>query len=341
MIRILLMTLLITASGPLWAAFDHSHAAWTALLQKHVVPVREGHGTRVDYRAFQQDEAALEAYLNQLSEVSQATFDSWNRDRRLAFLINAYNAFTVKLILTAYPDLDSIRDLGGFLSSPWDKRFFTLLGKERSLDEVEHGLIRPNFDEPRIHVAVNCASIGCPALRTEAYVGDRLDAQLEDALVTFLSDPQRNRYNRESGELEVSSIFDWYGDDFDSPALNLDGIEDLFARYAELLTDSPQGRAAIQDQSADIEFLDYNWKLNDLATYSGPTAQARVWQHRHKPVGWAEPAKPNMSRRNQVVGLPASAQPTATRAVVTQLRFDNPTTPPEHPTHNTTLALKE
>ena len=268
MIRTLLIAIMLCAATPTLAAFDQTHQAWTTLLKAHVVEVRDGHNTRVDYQAFMENRAALQDYLSQLSGVSRETYESWTREQQLAFLINAYNAFTVELILTGYPDIESIKDLGGFFSSPWSKRFFTLLGEERTLDEVEHEMIRPHFDEPRIHVAVNCASIGCPALRTEAYVGASLDAQLEDALVRFLGDRQRNRYNPDSEELEVSSIFDWYGDDFDSTQLNLDGIEDLFAQYADQLAATPEGRTKIRNRDADIDFLDYNWKLNDLATYS-------------------------------------------------------------------------
>ena len=175
------------------AGFDHSHRAWDALLKKNVAVIGDGHASKVDYAAFKNQRAALGDYLKTLSAVTRADYDGWSKPQRLAFLINAYNAFTVELILTRYPDLKSIKDLGSVFQSPWQKKFFTLLGAERSLDEVEHDTIRAPgaFDDPRIHFAVNCASVGCPMLMRDAYVADRLDAQLDDATRRFLSDPTR------------------------------------------------------------------------------------------------------------------------------------------------------
>jgi len=193
-----------------------------------------------------------------------AEFERWNKDQQLAFLINAYNAFTIDLILTEYPQVESIKDLGSFLQSPWKKRFFTLLGQERHLDELEHEMIRAKgvYDEPRIHVAVVCASIGCPALRDEAYVADRLDAQLEDSFKRFLSDRSRNRYNPQAGKLEVSKIFSWYKEDFDDGRFS--SLNDMFARYANLLADAPANRQHIQQGNVPIDYLDYDWALNDV-----------------------------------------------------------------------------
>jgi hypothetical protein len=239
-------------------AFDRAHAAWTALLEAHVRWNANGTATTVDYAGFARDGAALAAYTDALARVTPAEFDALDGDARLAFLINAYNAQTVALILTRYPDLESIKDLGGVFSSPWKQRFFTLLGARRSLDDVEHGLIRgaPGFAEPRIHFAVNCASVGCPALRPEAYVGERLDAQLEDQAVRFLRDRTRNRYDAASGTLAVSKIFDWYGDDF-AP-----DVATFLARYADALADDADARERIRAKTVDVEFLDYDWRLN-------------------------------------------------------------------------------
>jgi hypothetical protein len=181
------------------AGFDHRHGAWDALLRQHVVLSPGGNASTLRYAALRAGRSALEAYLDTLSAVSAATYAAWSRPQQLAFLINAYNAFTVDLILARYPDLESIKDLGSFLQSPWKKKFFQLLGQARSLDEVEHGMIRAPgaFDDPRIHVAVVCASIGCPMLRNEAYTAERLDAQLDDALATTVqaqADIRAGRY---------------------------------------------------------------------------------------------------------------------------------------------------
>jgi hypothetical protein len=255
----ILTVLLAVFSAPVVAAFDHSHAQWDGLLKKHVVWTAGGHASEVDYRGLQAERQALKSYLAALSAVVQTEYDGWNKAQRLAFLINAYNAFTVELILTDYPKLKSIRDLGSIIQSPWKKRFFTLLGKQRHLDDVEHGMIRAPgaFDEPRIHMAVNCASIGCPALRPEAFVAEKLDAQLEDNVVRFLSDRNRNRV--EAQALRVSKIFDWYGDDF---AAKAGSVENWLARYADQLAADPALQRSIREAKLPLEFLDYDWALN-------------------------------------------------------------------------------
>jgi hypothetical protein len=205
------------APAPSWAqatGFDHSHSAWTALLRKHVVLLGGGQASQLRYAGMAADRAALKAYLAQLSAVPAAAFDAFSKPQQMAFLINAYNAFTVELILTRYPQLESIRDLGGFLSKPWSIRNVPLLGRMMTLDEIEHDTLRARgrYDDPRIHFAVNCASVGCPMLREEAFVAERLDAQLEEQAARFMADRSRNRYA--AGKLEVSRIFDWYGKDF-------------------------------------------------------------------------------------------------------------------------------
>jgi hypothetical protein len=257
-----MMVLTATASA---GAFDHGHGEWGQLVEKHVVWIDGGTGSQVDYAGFQKDRSRLSAYLDSLSAVSRETFDGWSRDHRLAFLINAYNAFTVELILTRYPDLTSIKDLGSLLSSPWKKRFFNLLGDRRHLDWIEHDMIRKPgvYDDPRIHAAVNCASVGCPALRNEAFVAERLDGQLEDNMTRFLKDRSRNRYNPRSGKLEVSRIFDWYGDDFRKGYRGYETLEGFFAGYADLMADDPAPRERIRSKQVKIDFLEYDWRLND------------------------------------------------------------------------------
>jgi hypothetical protein len=246
-------------------AFDQNHAAWDALLQRHVVVAQNGSSSRVDYAGFHADQGALQAYLDGLSAVTQTEYRGWTREQQLAFLINAYNAFTIKLVLTRYPGLKSIKDLGSFLKSPWKKEFFMLLGAERSLDDVEHGLIRAPgaFDEPRIHFAVNCASIGCPMLRDKAYVAERLDSQLEDSVRRFLGDRSRNRFDPASGALEVSRIFDWYKADFEKGNRGISSVPQFLARYADLLADRAAARALVRDGQAQVRYLDYDWTLND------------------------------------------------------------------------------
>ena len=259
--KLLLTLLILLLPDFACAAFDHSHAQWDTLTKKHVVWLPAGHASQADYKGFKADRQALKGYLDSVSSVNPGDYDNWSRSQRLAFLINAYNAFTVELILTEYPNLKSIKDLGSLIRSPWKKKFFTLLGKEHSLDDIEQGMIRApgSFDEARIHMAVNCASIGCPALRDEAFVADKLDAQLADSVLRFLSDRSRNRYNPQSGQLEVSKIFDWYGKDF---AARAGSVEAWLAKYAEKLADDPKQQQLIGDKKAKLGFLDYDWTLN-------------------------------------------------------------------------------
>jgi hypothetical protein len=149
--------------------FDHEHATWNLLLKNNVHWDLKRTASQVNYAGFQKTHDFLGRYLFNLSALTRAEFDTFSRDQQLAFLINAYNAFTVELILTEYPDLSSIKELGSFFSSPWKKQFFILLGESQSLDGIEHDLIRGSgrYNEPLIHFAVNCASIGCPALLDE------------------------------------------------------------------------------------------------------------------------------------------------------------------------------
>lgn len=271
--RLLALVMLVAAApGAAVASFDHSHARWTALLARHVVVLDGGRASRVRYAGFARDRGELKAYLDALSEVSEAQFARWSKPEQMAFLINAYNAFTVEKVLTRYPDIKSIRDFGKVFGNPFKDRFFKLLGREHSLDDIEHGRLRAKgaYDEPRVHFAVNCASIGCPMLREEAYLAARLEAQLEEQARRFLADRSRNRFDPQRGVLEVSKIFDWFKEDwtsgyrgFDGRTPPIDSRERYFARYANLLADAPQDRKLVEDGRAPLVFLEYDWTLND------------------------------------------------------------------------------
>lgn len=240
--------------------FDHAHAAWTALLERHVAWSADGSATTVDYAGLLHDREALAAYTRTLATVDQASFDGWSVRQRQAFLVNAYNAYTVELVLSGWPDLDSIKDLGSLFRSPWSRAQFGLLGEVRSLDDIEHRLLRgaPGFAEPRIHFAVNCASVGCPALRPEAYTTDGLEAQLEDQARRFLSDRSRNRFDASARTLRVSKIFDWYEDDF----AGVGGVAAFLAGHADTLGLAPTDARALTSGEIDIGYLDYDWSLN-------------------------------------------------------------------------------
>ena len=267
--RTLLTTLLCLIALPAWAQFDHSHKAWDTLVKKHVVVQESGRVSKVRYSGLKSDDAALKAYAESMSKVPEADFKAWTKAQQMAFLINTYNAYTVIKVLQRYPDLKSIRDFGNVIGNPWKDKFFTLFGREAFLDDLEHGMLRKAgvYDEPRVHFAVNCASIGCPMLREEAFVAERLDAQLEEQAKRFLSDRSRNRFS--GGSLEVSKIFDWFKVDWQSgykgigrDTAAISSREQYFARYAALLSDKPEEQKLIADGRAPIRFLDYDWALN-------------------------------------------------------------------------------
>jgi hypothetical protein len=275
MVALVLSTLMICApahadNSPVrGTTFDHRHALLTTLLQKHVVSLHEGRVTNVNYATLVKDRAQLKSYLAQLSAVSADEFAKWSRAQRMAFLINAYNAFTLELMVQHYP-VKSIKDIGGLLDNRWKRRFIPLLGRQVSLDEIEHDMLRrPSaYDDLRVHYAVNCASIGCPALRAEAFYADRLPEQLEEQAVRFLSDRTRNRVR--DGRLEVSMIFKWFREDWERGLAGVDGkapvsrtLECYFARYAKLLGDTPSEQAAVAAGQLPLAFLDYDWSIND------------------------------------------------------------------------------
>lgn len=268
MLKVCKTLLLVISLNSSWAMADNpqmpfSHAQWDLLLSEHVTLVIDAVASEVDYSGFAQDRDALQAYLADLAAVPSVDFDRWPHDEQLAFLINAYNAWTVELILSKYPKLESIRDLGNFFSSPWSKKIASLLGEPRSLDDIEHKMIRGSdrYNEPRIHFAVNCASVGCPALLPVAFSGANLDEQLESATAGFLADRSRNRL--QAGRLQISSIFKWYRDDFVDPEDPASGLGGFLANFSDALSLDDKTSSALRAGELKIEFLDYDWTLND------------------------------------------------------------------------------
>lgn len=235
--------------SPRLFAFDHTHAAWDRWLKKYVAV--NGAATTVDYKGAKADPTALKAYTQSLQEVTAQQYKTFEDKEKMAFVINAYNAFTVNLIVDSYP-VKSIKDLGGIFTSPWKKRFFRFLGEEQHLDYLEHSLLRKDWQEPRIHFAVNCASKGCPALRNEAFVASKLEMQLEAAAKTFLGDTSRNRYDAAQNTLWLSKIFDWYGEDF---------VKKAGSVQAFVSTRMPGDAAKLA--KAKVEFSAYDWNLNE------------------------------------------------------------------------------
>ena len=257
-----LLLLLSTVYSAVSMAQETLHQPWQTLLAQHVKPINNGHSSQVDYAGMKMERAQLKTYLAALSSVDKGVFDQWSAPKQLAFLINAYNAWTVEFILTAYPDLASIKDLGSFFSSPWSKKFIPLLGETRSLDNIEHQLIRGDnkYGDPRIHFAVNCASIGCPALREEAYSAEKLEQQLNEQTVRFLTDTSRNHFNDSS--MELSAIFKWYGDDFTLGFRGSNSLPTFILLYHQALNLTPAQQALLKSENMDNKFLNYDWTLN-------------------------------------------------------------------------------
>jgi len=261
----LILRVILLAGSLLFVNFvqaDFDHASWDALLRKHVRVIDGGSVTQVDYAGMAQDASELDSYLAATAAVTRLTFDSWVLEDQLAFLINVYNAATVALILTEYPDLESIRDIGNILRSPWGREFVSLFGGSVTLDNIEHDMIRGwnIYNEPRIHFAVNCAAIGCPPLRAEAYVGNKLQQQLDDNTRLFLSDGTRNYL--QGDRLYVSQIFNWYEEDFTRGWQGIDSVEEFLALYGDALGIPVDQQGALQQGEFSIRYLRYDWGLN-------------------------------------------------------------------------------
>jgi len=205
----------------------------------------------VDYGGFRQEEEKLDQYLKVLEKTETTRLTA---KQQLAFYINAYNAWTIKLILSAYPGVASIWDLGSRIfkwKSPFRKEIVRIEGKTMSLDDLEHGIIRPRFKDPRIHFAVNCASKSCPPLLSEPYRGSVLDRQLNQSVRAFLNDPERNRLEGET--LYVSKIFKWFAEDFN------DDVVAFFLQYAD---EELKQRLRAGKDGLKVKYLDYDWGLN-------------------------------------------------------------------------------
>jgi len=253
-IRSVLLIITIIGSHSAFA-YDHSYKSYNEIL-KQVVVVK-GHQSFVDYTKLNSDTSSLDDFIQGIEYIGKTEFDAWSREQQMAFLINAYNALTIKLVLTQYP-VDSIKDYGGFIvNSPWHRNFFTLFGKDATLNIIEHELLRKVYKEPRLHFVLVCASRSCPPLINEAYVANKLEQQFTDATTNFLRDTERNRFNAANDKLELSKVFKWYKKDFISSAGSVN------AYVAPLMTDDAALRTLIANKETKIKFLEYDWSLND------------------------------------------------------------------------------
>lgn len=244
---------------PRWEAHDPGsgatidHAAWTTFLQQYR---REGSDgvARLDYGGVDSgDGARLDRYIRRLSGIR---ISDYRRPVQLAYWINLYNAVTVDIVLEHYP-VDSIRDIdispGWFANGPWGAKLVTVEGEELSLNDIEHRILRPIWEDPRIHYAVNCASIGCPDIQPRAFTADNVEALLDAGARGYVNDPRG--VSIRDGEVIVSSIYEWFQADFGGTEA---GVMDHLRRYA----DEPRAAAIEPYQSYDDHR--YDWSLNDV-----------------------------------------------------------------------------
>ena len=263
---VLLMLLWLTSQCTLAQEIpsQFSHDPWDGLLNRFVHLENSGRASRVDYAALKGERQELKAYLDRIATVTREDFDHWPLNEQLAFLINAYNAWTVELILSEYPGIDSIRDIGFLPGAPWRKDLVELFGEQVSLDDVEHGMIRgwDRYQDPRIHFAVNCAAIGCPALSNEAYIGASLQTQLERNISLFLEDRSRNYLDGD--RLMISPIFRWYGEDFERGWMGYDSVAEFLGVYADALGLSQAQAQRLINGDLGIRFSRYDWRLNSV-----------------------------------------------------------------------------
>ena len=235
--------------------FDHAHATWTKVLADF------GRADGFDYRSLKKERKSIDEYLTLLLSVEVEDFETWTREQRYAFWINAYNAYTVRLVVDHYP-LKSIRDIGDEELGTWDRRFIPLQhlfpqakGKPLSLNDVEHEILRKQFEDARVHAAVNCASRGCPPLAASAFTPKGLDEQLDGVTRAWLADEERTRFDAEKGVAEVSEILRWFEGDFVRDGKSVAGWLAKFApeKHSAWLAKGP----------VTLRYLEYDWALND------------------------------------------------------------------------------
>jgi hypothetical protein len=241
-----------------WLAFDASstqpvdHQLWDHFLNTYVQQGNQGINRIAYGQVTPSDRKTLETYLNSLQKVPVAGL---NRDEQKAFWINLYNALTVKLIIDHYP-VKTIRDIdispGLFADGPWRKKLVRISGQPVSLDDIEHRILRPIWNDPRIHYAVNCASVGCPNLQPRAFTTLNTEELLEKGSREYINHPRGARVDK--GKLLVSSIYKWFKSDFGGKP---EGIIAHLKNYAE----DPLKKDLIQ--ITKISGYDYDWSLND------------------------------------------------------------------------------
>ena len=243
---ILMLGSVSIASQATTAEFGQTHALFTSVLTNYVKDAR------VDFAALKAHPQDLTRYLDQVAAVSKAEFKKWSEPEQIAFLANAYNAYTLRLIIDHYP-LKSIKDIGSFFQGPWDQPVVRLFGETITLNTLEHKILRVDYAEPRLHFALVCAAKGCPPLRNEAYVGVRLNEQLNDQGKQFLAETAKNRVEAAEHTVYLSPIFKCYAGDFEKKSGSV---------LAALKPYWPAKPVAGYEEF-EIRYTGYDWSLNE------------------------------------------------------------------------------
>ena len=247
MLSFLFLVFVIHNGGLYGVEFDHSHQPYGTVLNKYV------NNGLVDYNGLKSNPEQLDLYLTSLTTVSEKDFNQWSEEKQLAYLINLYNAQTLRLIIDHYP-IKSIKDI----NEPWDTPLVTLHGNKITLNELEHQIIRKNYKEPRIHFALVCAAKGWPILPKEPFKPGNLSNQFQKQGRKFLSDPKKNSVDFKNQTVYLSPIFDWFQEDF----VKNSGSVLLFVRpyFPDEIS------KILSNADFKIEFSEYDWSLNDLTS---------------------------------------------------------------------------
>lgn len=238
--------------------FDSEYTRYATVLSSYI------QGESVDYKALKENRADLDGFIGELAGLTLEEYDEMDRDEKMAMWINAYNGITLRSIIDAYP-VASIKDIDGV----WESKRWRVAGKKVTLSDIEHNILRPDYDDPRVHFAINRASVGCPPLLNKPFLSEILDRQLDDVAKAFVNNPDRNKINPHINVVSTTEIFKWFKEDFIS---RYDPVE-----YADL---DPADGAALKfifsyadesifefiDESADwtVEYIPCDWSLNDI-----------------------------------------------------------------------------
>lgn len=281
---LLFISLPITAAAQ--QVFDYS--SYNSLLQNNV---KNG---RINYSNIKsKDIVLLRDFLNRIATVDPIDFENWDKNEQLAFWINTYNAITIFGITENYPieyggilsrirfPRSSVRQIKDF----WKTVFVKVMGKEITLDQIEHKIVRKKFDEPRIHFALVCASLGCPKLLDEAYLPESLDDQLETVTADFVNEDYYVDFNTGKSELYLSSIFDWYKEDFDTVINESwlrkydDGVRGILQFLIKYRTEDTRLSTFLRNNKVRIKYFDYDWQLNEMSNDLSPGHENKKYEN--------------------------------------------------------------